>query len=1084
MEALFLKLLNMSISASWLVLFVIAVRFLVKKAPRALVCLLWLAVGIRLVCPFSIESVFSLVPTAEPIPPEIIYSENTQMGDGTVIGDILPVTPPVSDETVTPPLVTLPEEPVQTLPKEDAVTLLGISSLVWSCGVVLMLSYMLISYIVLRMRVRVSVVSEKGVMLCDSIESPFILGFVKPRIYIPSAMPSEQVTFVLAHEKAHIKRRDYIWKPLGFLLLSVYWFNPVMWLAYILLCKDIELACDEKVISLRGDDYKREYSNTLLSCSMPKKIISACPLAFGEVGVKERIKNVMSYKKPTLWIIIASLLALTVAAVCFLTNPKKDVTDEAQRQHDFDELTVLDASSTFDGISVWITKVEGNLITVEWKNESGRRAFYGNPFGISVYGEDGEVIPLESDVVFTMPAYELRHGSTAKKTYDLSLFPIEKGNKYRFVASFHYEEGYKNLDGSVYINFYLKTDEDKNLGTMPPEKSAKDENYAFVAPAREESSRVYPDIPYEYIYERGGFLMDAHLSLSADGRATLLCGYMLKGSYKKTEKELVIIFETPSTYAKSYGDTVVYTFTNNGNGYTFNQKKSSYVIFTSVGSGMVIDYFPFVDGVSCKPCGRYSNGEGYSETVYDIDGDGNDETVAYKMEYNYQTTSYAGSIQTTTRYFGGRVYLRVYEGDFLEAIQTLGFSKNTKKAEMYTDSAGKLKITVTHNNGHRVELNIKMSEEKLCFEKNGLLFRSINFSDDEYLVMAAYGEQIEKIAVGDFNYDGKNETLYKGMSNESGRLALFVCADGWFKGEGIYYTDLFEDVRVERRKGREETNFYAVNEDGEARFDMTIEEGRICLYYKGEKQNESIQSLKKEDFLDLGYDPSDRYTLACGDFDGDGKQENLDIAPKNIGDVYSFALILSEDGDDYSDEGVTLYSTKSFEHIKYADLGGGKFELLAVDDNFTAAKLELKVDGGCPYLYFKGAKLENEITIDQSEFSGANNITDYSHIKGKISFKSDFDGDGAIETVYAHTEEMDGKHVSILTMYEGDKFEGASRYCAYSWITGIEVYKYNSDKISVKITSSYYGNGSPSWVTLKVDRGAPVVDMSLLKPMP
>lgn len=975
MEALFLKLLNMSISASWLVLFVIAVRFLVKKAPRALVCLLWLVVGIRLVCPFSIESVFSLVPTAEPIPPEIIYSENTQMGDGTVIGDILPVTPPVSDETVTPPLVTLPEEPVQTLPKEDAVTLLGISSLVWSCGVALMLSYMLISYIFLRMRVRVSVVSEKGVMLCDSIESPFILGFVKPRIYIPSSMPSEQTAFVLAHERAHIKRRDYIWKPLGFLLLSVYWFNPVMWLAYILLCKDIELACDEKVISLRGDDYKREYSNTLLSCSMPKKIISACPLAFGEVGVKERIKNVMSYKKPTLWIIIASLLALTVAAVCFLTNPKNEEEgDKTQRQHDFDELTVLDASSTFDGVSVWITKVEGNLITVEWKNESGRRAFYGNPFGISVYGEDGEVIPLESDVVFTMPAYELRHGSTAKKTYDLSLFPIEKGNKYRFVASFHYEEGYKNLDGSVYINFYLKTDEDKNVETLPPEESAKDENYAFVAPAREESSRVYPDIPYEYIYERGGFLMDAHLSLSADGRAVLKCQYglFLKGRYKKTENELVLTLATPQNHLEAFGETLIYTFANNGNGYTFNQKKSSYVIFTSVGSGMVIDYVPFVDGVSCKPCGRYSNGEGYSETVYDVDSDGKQETVAYKMEYSYQDTTYNGT--TTTRYFGGRVYLRVYEGDFLEAIQTLGFSKNTKKAEMYTDSAGKLKITVTHNNGHRVELNINMSEEKLCFEKNGLLFRSINFSDDEYLVMAAYGEQIEKIAVGDFNYDGKNETLYKGMSNESGRLALFVCADGWFKGEGIYYTDLFEDVRVERRKGREETNFYAVNEDGEARFDMTIEEGRICLYYKGEKQNESIQSLKKEDFLDLGYDPSDRYTLACGDFDGDGKQENLDIAPKSVGNlynsVYSFALILSKDGDDYADEKVSFYTTTSFGDIKYSEDGGGV--LFAMYNSYQATPLELRADDGVPCLYFKGEKLDENIVIDKGEFTAEN----------------------------------------------------------------------------------------------------------------
>lgn len=310
MDAVFLKLFNMSITASWLILAVILIRFVFKKAPKWVNCALWALVAVRLVCPFSFESVLSLVPSTETVPSNIGYSDLPSINSG--ISAVNQAVNPVISQSFAPD-VTESVNPMQVI--------ISVSSVIWLIGVAALLIYSLVSYMQIRKKVKISMPLSGNILLCDGISSPFILGIIKLKIYLPSAMPEEQRRYVIAHEKAHLKRRDHWWKPLGFLILTVYWFNPLIWGAYILLCRDIELACDERVIKAMGEESKKSYSEALLSCSVPRRMIAACPVAFGEVGVKDRIKNVLNYKKPAFWVIVAAVVISIVAAVCFMTNP-------------------------------------------------------------------------------------------------------------------------------------------------------------------------------------------------------------------------------------------------------------------------------------------------------------------------------------------------------------------------------------------------------------------------------------------------------------------------------------------------------------------------------------------------------------------------------------------------------------------------------------------------------------------------------------------------------------------------------------------------------------------------------------------
>ncbi len=317
MEQVFITLLNASITASYLVLAVLLLRPILKKAPKFIRCILWGLVGIRLVLPFSLESILSLIPSAEPIPPEIVTTATPTVQTGlsfvnhTVNPLLIQSMAPAPTDTVTPMQI-----------------FMGIAWKVWLTGMVAMVIYSVVSFCLLKRKLREGVTEGGNVWLCDRVSSPFLLGLIRPRIYLPSDLADADKDYVLAHERAHIRRKDHWWKPLGFLLLTVYWFNPLMWVAYIILCRDIEFACDEKVIKELGENHKASYSQSLIRCSVPKKMISACPIAFGEDGVKGRIRSVLNYKKPAFWIILIAIILCFVVAVCFLTNPPK--TEEPQ----------------------------------------------------------------------------------------------------------------------------------------------------------------------------------------------------------------------------------------------------------------------------------------------------------------------------------------------------------------------------------------------------------------------------------------------------------------------------------------------------------------------------------------------------------------------------------------------------------------------------------------------------------------------------------------------------------------------------------------------------------------------------------
>lgn len=318
MGAVFLKLLNMSITAGWLIMAVLCVRLLFLKVSKRVNCLLWGIVAIRLICPFSIESPFSIVPSAEPIKSSTVVEGKVQNYIPSIDSRLT-----IVENTINPMLTETfaYHESGSVAPLQIVTYVVG---LVWGGGMVLLIIGAIGSAGKLHRLVREAVPVRDNIYICDAVKSPFILGIIRPRVYLPSDLSGAQMPYILAHESAHLQRKDHWWKALGYLLLCIYWFHPLCWLSYSLFCKDIELACDEKAAKDMTFQEKKEYSKVLLSCARPRSLIMVCPLAFGEVGVRERVKSVLRYKKPALWVLAAAAVVLVILAVCFLTNPTKE----------------------------------------------------------------------------------------------------------------------------------------------------------------------------------------------------------------------------------------------------------------------------------------------------------------------------------------------------------------------------------------------------------------------------------------------------------------------------------------------------------------------------------------------------------------------------------------------------------------------------------------------------------------------------------------------------------------------------------------------------------------------------------------
>jgi beta-lactamase regulating signal transducer with metallopeptidase domain len=440
MSEIFLKIVNMSISASYVVLAVLLLRILLKKAPRWITVALWGIVALRLICPFSLESVISLIPSAETVSPDIMLDRTPAINTGVqIVNDI--VNPVIG--TVFAPDPATSANPLQLW--------IPTFALFWMIGMLALVAYTVISYARLRRKIGTAVLLRDNIYQSERVVSPFVLGIIKPKIYLPFDMDEKDMTHVIAHEQAHIRRKDHLWKPIGFLILTVHWFNPLVWLGYVLLCRDIELACDEKVIRELDRDARADYSQALLSCSINRRMIAACPLAFGEVGVKDRVRSVLCYKKPAFWIIIVAVIACVAVAVCFLTDPPTD------NRNNLDTASI---NTEYEGVYISLESFDRNeggayVFNVLWHNTTGTEVTYGMPFSIQYYDGREWVSTATKELVFTTQGFLLKPHTTKAMQYTSDYFDLSKSGSYRLLVPFSVKEGSEYKSYRTWVEFYI-----------------------------------------------------------------------------------------------------------------------------------------------------------------------------------------------------------------------------------------------------------------------------------------------------------------------------------------------------------------------------------------------------------------------------------------------------------------------------------------------------------------------------------------------------------------------------------------------------------------------------------------------------
>ncbi len=450
MSKIFIHIANMSISAGYAVIAVLLLRLIFKKAPKWLNVAIWGIVALRLVIPFSFESIFSIIPSGEVISPNIMTDRNPSIYTGIPLVDT--GLNYVIEESFTPQ----PGESVNPLQ-----IWIPIVTYIWLSGVILMLSYLAVSYARVKRKVSCAVLYKENIYQADSVSSPFVLGFFKPKIYVPFNMDEGDLEYVIAHERAHIRRKDYIWKPLGFVLLTVYWFNPLFWIAYVLLCRDIEFACDEKVIKELSRDERADYSEALLKAGANRRMIAACPLAFGEVGVKGRIKSVLNYKRPAFWIIITALIACLVFSVCLLTNPKDSGPMPPTSYTDFEGIYIT-VEFPFEVLGIDDKKL---CVDVIWHNETNREASFGELFYVEYEESPGVWInTANGDGSFILPAYTLSSRSKEEKKYSTFDFDLSREGNYRFRIPFSVKENGEYKPYCAYAEFKIGLDYSEYLG--------------------------------------------------------------------------------------------------------------------------------------------------------------------------------------------------------------------------------------------------------------------------------------------------------------------------------------------------------------------------------------------------------------------------------------------------------------------------------------------------------------------------------------------------------------------------------------------------------------------------------------------
>ncbi len=437
LDSLFLELLNRALSATWIILAVILFRALLKRwIPRWVMMFGWLLAALRLVCPFTVESVLSLLPSGKPIPSDIPYDNTPALDLGVPL-----VERPVNDLIATH-LTPTPGDSVNPLQ-----IVILVAALVWLVGVAALLIYTAVSCLLLKHRVRTAVKMpterplprRASLWQSERVDSPFILGILRPRVYLPYGLDSETTSYVLAHETAHLRRFDHISKLFAFLVCAVYWFHPLVWVCYWLFCRDMEAACDERVVKDMTDPDRRAYARALLSCESGHRPRPFCPPAFGEADVKSRIKGVLSYKKPLLWVMIVAILALAVLGVLLLPDPVEEYENIPSDWYGISHVTeTICDERGFSMIPEDFIWENGRItgIRMRFENNTAYDIGYGEPF--KIYRDDGrggwENVAVIDDI-FLLPMYYIPAGGEVTHFYDVTGYDLSVHARYRFVIT-------------------------------------------------------------------------------------------------------------------------------------------------------------------------------------------------------------------------------------------------------------------------------------------------------------------------------------------------------------------------------------------------------------------------------------------------------------------------------------------------------------------------------------------------------------------------------------------------------------------------------------------------------------------------
>lgn len=430
MIELFLTVLNMSLTASYVILFVILVRLLLKKAPKIIAFALWGVVAFRLIIPFSFESMFSLMPretNAVPIPHDIIYQQSPQINSGIEVVDSF------VSQSLPAPTVGASVNPLQIYTE--------ISAYIWVIGIIALLVYSFVSILILKRQLKSAQLIEQNIYESKNLKTPFVLGLIRPKIYLPAGLNATERSYILLHEQTHIQRKDHIIKILAFLVLSIHWFNPLVWIAFILMSKDMELSCDERVLNEMDEGIKKPYANSLLSLATGRHILNGSPLAFGEGNVRVRIKNVLNYKKPRFWMIVFSIIILTVAGIGLMANPKAATIEPTAPELSFEQtvgvdMVELDYASDdivifHDYFGLFVYDLESHQIvrSLDLKPLNCHQTQGDNYCDVSV-SMDGNTVQLHPMSSENMFVYTISDNTLMEKTH----MPMEKPFGSQFVS--------------------------------------------------------------------------------------------------------------------------------------------------------------------------------------------------------------------------------------------------------------------------------------------------------------------------------------------------------------------------------------------------------------------------------------------------------------------------------------------------------------------------------------------------------------------------------------------------------------------------------------------------------------------------